>query len=96
MIFFNSILFFEEIFFLKKYIYYVVKYCARLKINQMELGIKSLHLLWALQIYVNGFKFHTQSYGRFKKTMNSGVCVKESCYDDNDVTIMECLKKLFG
>ena len=24
--------------------------------------------------YVNGSKFHTQSYGRFKKTMNSEVC----------------------
>jgi hypothetical protein len=34
--------------------------------------------------YVNGFKFHTQSYGRFKKTMNSGVCVKGSCYDANE------------
>jgi len=33
---------------------------------------------------VNGFKFHTQSCGQFKKTMNSGVCVKGSCYDDNE------------
>ena len=33
---------------------------------------------------MNGFKFHTQSYGRFKKMMNSGVCVKKSCYDDNE------------
>ena len=36
------------------------------------------------EYYVNGFKFHTQSYGRFKKTMNSGVCVKGSCYDNNE------------
>jgi hypothetical protein len=27
--------------------------------------------------YVNDFKFHTQSYDRFKRMMNSGVCVKK-------------------
>ena len=34
--------------------------------------------------YVNGFKFHNQSYGRFKKMMNSGVYVKGSSYDTNE------------
>lgn len=32
--------------------------------------------------YVNGFKFHTLKYGKNKTTMNSGVCVKGSYYDD--------------
>jgi len=44
--------------------------------------------------YVNDFKFHTQSYGRFKKTMNSGVCVKESCYDDNERDYYGMLKEV--
>jgi hypothetical protein len=84
----------KKVFFFLKNIYYVVEYCARLKINQMELGIKSLHLLWALQIHVNGFKFHTQSYGRFKKTMNNGVCVKGSCYDDNECDYYRMLEEV--
>ena len=44
--------------------------------------------------YVNGFKFHTQRYGRFKKTMNSGVCVKGSCYDDNERDYYGMLKEV--
>jgi hypothetical protein len=44
--------------------------------------------------YVNGFKFHTQSYGCFKKTMNSGVCVKGSCYDDNKHDYYGMLKEV--
>lgn len=32
--------------------------------------------------FVNGFKFHTISYGSNKGTMNSGMCVKGSNYDD--------------
>ena len=32
--------------------------------------------------FVNGFKFHTLEYGINKQTMNSGVCVKGSCYND--------------
>jgi hypothetical protein len=44
--------------------------------------------------YVNGFKFHTQSYGRFKKTMNSRVCVKGSCYDDNECDYYGMLEKV--
>jgi len=43
--------------------------------------------------YVNGFKFHNQSYGHFKKTMNSGVCVKGSCYDDNERDYYGMLKE---
>ncbi|KAJ7968830.1 Transposon, En/Spm-like protein [Quillaja saponaria] len=36
--------------------------------------------------FVNGFKFHTLSYGDDKKSMNSGVRVKGSCYgiDERD------------
>jgi hypothetical protein len=44
--------------------------------------------------YVNSFKFHTQSYGRFKKTMNSAVCVKGSCYDDNERDYYGMLKEV--
>jgi len=44
--------------------------------------------------YVYGFKFYTQSYGRFKKTMNSGVCVKGSCYDDNERDYYGMLKEV--
>lgn len=44
--------------------------------------------------YVNGFTFHTQSYGRFKKTMNSEVCVKGSCYDDNECDYYGMLKEV--
>ena len=44
--------------------------------------------------YVNGFKFHTQHYGRFKKTMNSGVCVKGSCYDDDERDYYGMLKEV--
>jgi hypothetical protein len=46
------------------------------------------------EYYVNGFKFHTQCYGCFKKTMNSGVCVKESCYDDNERDYYGMLKEV--
>ena len=35
--------------------------------------------------YVNGFKFHTQCYGQYKKTMNSGVYVKGSSYNENEI-----------
>ena len=34
--------------------------------------------------FVNGFKFHTLDYGRSRKTMNSGVCVKDNYYNDFD------------
>ncbi|OMO57998.1 Transposon, En/Spm-like protein [Corchorus capsularis] len=34
--------------------------------------------------FVNGFKFHTELYGQHKKTMNSGVWIKGSCYNDNE------------
>lgn len=32
--------------------------------------------------FVNGFRFHTESYGSNKKTMNSGIWVKGSCYEE--------------
>ncbi|PWA68177.1 hypothetical protein CTI12_AA313130 [Artemisia annua] len=32
--------------------------------------------------FVNGFKFHTKEYGEHQTTINSGVCVKGSCYND--------------
>ncbi|XP_017976431.1 PREDICTED: uncharacterized protein LOC108661945 [Theobroma cacao] len=32
--------------------------------------------------FVNGFKFHTLDYGQNRKTMNSGVCIKGSFYND--------------
>jgi hypothetical protein len=44
--------------------------------------------------YVNGFKFHTQFYGRYKKTMNSGVCVKGSCYNGNEIDYYGMLEEV--
>ncbi|KAK1402918.1 DUF4216 domain-containing protein [Heracleum sosnowskyi] len=32
--------------------------------------------------YVNGFKFHTRTYGATKSTFNSGVCIKGSNYNE--------------
>ncbi|XP_021595774.2 uncharacterized protein LOC110602540 [Manihot esculenta] len=32
--------------------------------------------------FVNGFKFHRHDYGRERKTLNSGVWVKGSCYNE--------------
>lgn len=32
--------------------------------------------------FVNGYKFHTKEYGENKATINSGVCIKGSCYND--------------
>ena len=32
--------------------------------------------------FVNGFKFHTLDYGKDRKTMNCGICVKGNCYND--------------
>ncbi|WRX10853.1 protein of unknown function DUF4216 - like 2 [Theobroma cacao] len=34
--------------------------------------------------FVNGFKFHTLDYGKNRKTMNSGVCIKGSFYNDHE------------
>ncbi|OMO87017.1 hypothetical protein CCACVL1_09317, partial [Corchorus capsularis] len=34
--------------------------------------------------FVNGYKFHTFNYGQNRETMNYGVCVKGSCYNDYD------------
>ena len=34
-------------------------------------------------MFVNGFKFHTEEYGKKKTTVNSGVCVKGGNDDDN-------------
>jgi hypothetical protein len=50
MVFLMQFYYFEKLFFFEKNIYYGIKCYDRLNINQMELGIKSLHLLWALQI----------------------------------------------
>ena len=33
---------------------------------------------------MNGYRFHTQQYGQNKTTMNSGVCVKENTYNENE------------
>jgi hypothetical protein len=44
--------------------------------------------------YVNGFKFHTQCYGRYKKTMNSGVCVKGSSYNENEIDYYGMLEEV--
>ncbi|EOY13556.1 Uncharacterized protein TCM_032154 [Theobroma cacao] len=34
--------------------------------------------------FVSGFKFHTLDYGQNRKTMNSGVCIKGSFYNDRE------------
>ena len=33
---------------------------------------------------VNGFKFYTHEYGHHKITMNSGVCIKGSCWEGSE------------
>ncbi|PKA46463.1 hypothetical protein AXF42_Ash012595 [Apostasia shenzhenica] len=34
--------------------------------------------------FINGYKFISQKYGSHLKTMNSGICVKDSCYNDHE------------
>lgn len=34
--------------------------------------------------YLNGYKFHTLEYEENCPTMNNGVCIKGSCYNDYD------------
>jgi len=34
------------------------------------------------QYYANGYRFHTKAYNSTKSTMNSGVCIKGSNYND--------------
>jgi hypothetical protein len=36
-------------------------------------------------IIVNGYRFHTEEYGRNKSTMNSGICVRGSFYGENEL-----------
>ncbi|MQL98052.1 hypothetical protein Taro_030756 [Colocasia esculenta] len=36
-----------------------------------------------LAFIVNGYRFHTRQYGQNKSTMNSGVYVKRSTYNEN-------------
>ena len=33
---------------------------------------------------VNGFKFHTHEYGYHKIIMNSGVCIKDNCWEGSE------------
>ena len=33
---------------------------------------------------VNGYRFHTREYGQNMSTINSGVCVKRSTYNENE------------
>ena len=46
--------------------------------------------------FLNGFMFRTKEYGETKKTMNSGMLVKESCYNDYEHdfygTLMEIIE----
>lgn len=44
------------------------------------------------QFYVNGYNFHTQSYGRNKSTMNYGVCVESQGGGDYFGTLEEVLQ----
>ena len=37
-----------------------------------------------LRYIVNGYKFYTREYGQNMFTMNSGVCVKRSMYNENE------------
>ncbi|KAK1388315.1 DUF4216 domain-containing protein [Heracleum sosnowskyi] len=42
-----------------------------------------LHSVRSVQIYyVNGYKFHTKTYGASKSTFNSGLCIKGSNYNE--------------
>ena len=33
---------------------------------------------------MNGYRFHIREYGKNMSTMNSGVCVKGSTYNENE------------
>jgi len=43
---------------------------------------------------VNGYRFHTRDYGRNKSTMNSGVCVKGSAYNENEIDYYGILEEV--
>jgi hypothetical protein len=34
--------------------------------------------------YVNGYRFHTETYSMGKTTLNSGICIKGGWYDNNE------------
>ncbi|GLT41667.1 hypothetical protein SLA2020_157120 [Shorea laevis] len=44
--------------------------------------------------WVNGFRFHTISYGKNKKTMNSGVCVRGTTLNDDELEYYGQLKEV--
>lgn len=43
---------------------------------------------------VNGYRFHTLEYGQNKTTMNSGVCVKGSVYNDDEIDYYGLLEEV--
>ncbi|KAG8383964.1 hypothetical protein BUALT_Bualt04G0068600 [Buddleja alternifolia] len=53
-------------------------------IKQFSRGFSSIVKRWN-GYFVNGYRFHTLEYGETRSTMNSGVCINGSYYDDSSI-----------
>ncbi|KAG8363360.1 hypothetical protein BUALT_Bualt19G0014300 [Buddleja alternifolia] len=53
-------------------------------IKQFSRGFSSIVKRWN-GYFVNGYSFHTLEYGETRSTMNSGVCINGSYYDDSSI-----------
>ncbi|KAG8386777.1 hypothetical protein BUALT_Bualt03G0184200 [Buddleja alternifolia] len=53
-------------------------------IKQFSRGFSSIVKCWN-GYFVNGYRFHTLEYGETRSTMNSGVCINGSYYDDSSI-----------
>ncbi|KAK8921612.1 hypothetical protein KSP39_PZI020469 [Platanthera zijinensis] len=61
----------------------ISKYVEDSDIKQFAYGFSSIVKRWN-GYFVNGYRFHTLEYGEGKSTMNSGVCVNGSYYNDSN------------
>ncbi|KAG8383446.1 hypothetical protein BUALT_Bualt04G0014100 [Buddleja alternifolia] len=53
-------------------------------IKQFSRGFSSIVKRWN-GYFMNGYRFHTLEYGETRSTMNSGVCINGSYYDDSSI-----------
>jgi hypothetical protein len=44
--------------------------------------------------FINGYVFHTKAYGQGRKTYKSGICVKESTFNEFEVGYYEKLEEV--
>ena len=44
---------------------------------------------------VNGYRFHTYSYGQNKSIMNSGICVRGNNYGENELDYHSLMEEVF-